>query len=74
MTTICIIVAKVQNTMNLIIRNGSPHDLVGAVLEQIQIIPIEVTHLDQKLALILCTPIRRKFAGHQAIDNMSMPR
>ena len=60
--------------MNFIVRNASPHDLVGAVFVKVRVIPVEITHLDQKFTLILSTPISRKFAGHQVVDDVSIPR
>ena len=66
--------AEVQNTSNLIIRNASSHDLVRAILEKTRIIPIKFPHLDQELARILCTPIRRKLARHQVIYNVCILR
>ena len=74
MTTTCFIVAKLQNTNDLIVRDASPHDLVRAVFEQIWIIPKEISYFDQKFTLVLSAPIRRKFAGHQVIDDVSVPR
>ena len=60
--------------MNFIVRNASPHDLVGVVFVKIWVIPVEITHLDQKFALILSTSISRKFASHQVVDDVSVPR
>ena len=74
MTTTCFIVAKLQNTNDLIVRDASPHDLVRAVFEQVRIIPKEISHLDKKFTLVLSTPIRRKFTGHHVIDDVSIPR
>ena len=73
MTTTCIVVAKVQDTSNLVPWNASSHDLVRAILVKIRIVPVEIANLDQKLALVLRTPIRQNFARHQVVNNVSLP-
>ena len=73
MTTTCIVVAKVQDTSNLVLWNASSYDLVGAILVKIRIVPVEIANLDQKLALVLRTPIRQNFTRHQVVNNVSIP-
>ena len=74
MTTTCILVAKGQDTSNCILWNASSHDLVEAIIVKISIVPVEISNLHQKLALVLHTLIRQNFTRHQIVNNVSIQR
>jgi hypothetical protein len=55
-------------------RYASSNDLIGTILEQINIIPKKGFHLGQKFEFILLPPMQRHLAGNKIVHYISKPR
>jgi len=56
------------------LRDASPNDLIGTILEQIRIVPKKVVHHGHELRLILSPPMQRHLTDDNIVYYISKPR
>jgi hypothetical protein len=56
------------------LRDASPNDLIGTILQQIRIVPEKVLHHGHELGLILPPPMQRHLTGDKIVYYISKPR
>jgi hypothetical protein len=55
------------------LRNTSPNDLIGTILEQVRIVPEKILHHRHEFGLILPPPMQRHLTGDKIVHYVSKP-
>jgi len=68
------IVTKGDDTRLVGLRDTSPNDLIGTILEQIRIVPEKILHHGHEFGLILQLPMQRHLTGDKIVYYVSKPQ
>jgi len=74
MASTSMIVTKGDDIGLVRLRDASPNDLIGTILEQIRIVPEKVLYHGHELGLISPPPMQRYLTGDKIVYSITKPR